>query len=547
MKTANEVRSDKLRGGFYTPQPLVNVCLERIAHLNGQRENLAVLEPSVGDGAFLRGLAAHQLAAKVGSLRGIELVAHEAEKSRHLAQALPFETSIVTASTVEWALVTNDWFDVVVGNPPFVRYQFVSKSDLRASERLGRLLRVPLRGVSNLWIPVLLGALNRLRPGGTMAIVVPAEIFTGLAAGDARAWLLTNFTELRVDMFQPGSFPDVLQEVIVISGRRVSRAQGVTGAAASLELVEHFQPRGERRRGHLLPRGTQNWTRHLLMPAHLDALTEARSLPGVKYFGDVAKLEVSIVTGANDFFSVSAEELERFRLQEWAVPLLARMRHTGGLIHTAADQEAISVSGAKAWLLNFGREHPNPQAASGAAQYLAIGEARGLHLRYKTSIRTPWYRVPSVWPGCLMLSKRAHRFPRLVFNAAGAVTTDTIYRGRMLPMYTGRELDLVASFHNSLTLLTAELEGRSFGGGVLELVPSEIARLSVPFPTNLGDSIVGLDRLVRGTGFSSEKQELLIEETDALLYQHLPGLNRDLVQILRDARESLVKRRLSRN
>jgi hypothetical protein len=32
---------------------------------------------------------------------------------------------------------------------------------------------------------------------------------------------------------------------------------------------------------------------------------------------------------------------------------------------------------------------------------------------------------------------------------------------------------------NSLTALTAELEGRHYGGGVLELVPSEIEKLAV--------------------------------------------------------------------
>ena len=44
-------------------------------------------------------------------------------------------------------------------------------------------------------------------------------------------------------------------------------------------------------------------------------------------------------------------------------------------------------------------------------------------------------------------------------------TSDTIYRGRTLTdvLTPGA---FAANFHNSLTLLSAELEGRSFGGGV---------------------------------------------------------------------------------
>jgi hypothetical protein len=74
--------------------------------------------------------------------------------------------------------------------------------------------------------------------------------------------------------------------------------------------------------------------------------------------------------------------------------------------------------------------------------------------------------------------KRSHSFPRLVLNEINAFTTDTAYRLR--PLLGVDPLALVASFVNSLTALSAELEGRHYGGGVLELVPSEIERLLVP-------------------------------------------------------------------
>lgn len=546
MKTLSEVSSDKLRGGFYTPDPLVTVCLDRVAELTGPREGLRVLEPSMGDGAFLRCLARHPIARCVHSLLGVEVVEAEAQKSREQACIVPFDTTILTTSAVDYTATTDDQFDVVVGNPPFVRFQFVSANDLEAAERLGNRLGLTFRGVSNLWIPILLGALSRLRSGGVMALVVPAEIFTGFSAGDVRTWLLSNFVDLRIDMFAPGSFPDVLQEVVVISGRRAnSPDRGIGGTC--VQFVEHSSSGREDRWSHTLPFRSQSWTRFLLTPSQLDALAEARSLAAVQDFGAVAKLEVSIVTGANEYFSVTSEELTSFELQPWAVPLLPRIKHARGLIYTPADHEATVADGAKAWLLHFGEQLPDPLARKRASEYLAIGETQGLHTRYKTSIRTPWYRVPSVWAGKLMLSKRSHWFPRLVFNAANVVTTDTIYRGSMLPMYEGRELDLVAAFHNSLTLLTAELEGRSFGGGVLELVPSEIARLTVPLPRDLAGIIPRLDSIARDAALAADKKGQLIEETDTLLSKHVPGLAPSLVQQLREAREFLLRRRLSRN
>jgi hypothetical protein len=73
--------------------------------------------------------------------------------------------------------------------------------------------------------------------------------------------------------------------------------------------------------------------------------------------------------------------------------------------------------------------------------------------------------------------KRSHDFPRLVFNKVQAYTTDTTYRVRLKKF---NEATMVGSFVNSLTALSAEVEGRHYGGGVLELVPSEIRKLLVP-------------------------------------------------------------------
>lgn len=547
MKLSTEVSSEKLRGGFYTPSALVNVCLDRIATLNNGRGKLTILEPSVGDGAFLRRLVKHELNTSVKSFIGIELIEEEVQKCQEAARSAPFDTSISHMSTLEWAANTEKMVDAVIGNPPFVRYQFVPRLNLQNVERLGKRIGVAFRGVSNLWIPILLGALSRLKVGGSMAFVVPAEIFTGLSAGDVRSWLIEHFGHLQIDMFAPGSFPGVLQEVVVISGRRVDSTGNAGEVGREVLFVDYSSSGNTRSWSHMVPKTTQGWTRYLLTPTHLGALQEARSLPYVQAFGNVAKLEVSIVTGANEYFSLTSDQVKQFQLYEWAEPLLPRIRYAEGLVYSREDQQATASNGARAWLLNFGEQCPDPIENRGAAAYIELGEAQGLHQRYKTRIRYPWYRVPSVWTGRLMLSKRSHWFPRLVLNDANALTTDTIYRGNLLPLYSGQEGDLVGAFHNSLTLLTAEIEGRSFGGGVLELVPSEIARLSIPFPVNTSDNLLRLDGISRASLRGQSNAAQLIDATDDLLSQRVDGLTKHLMSQLHQARETLANRRLSRN
>ena len=229
------------------------------------------------------------------------------------------------------------------------------------------------------------------------------------------------------------------------------------------------------------------------------------------------------------------------------MPLLPRVRHAPGLRFTPVDYAALRQAGARAYLLNFAADRDEPGQLP-ASRYLDVGERLGLAERYKCRIRSPWYRVPVVPTGSLMLSKRSHRYPRVILNCVDAYTTDTIYRGRMLPAAPGgtqrRAPDLVAAFHNSLTLLTAEIEGRSFGGGVLELVPSEVGRLLVAVPESFRDELDRLDSIARSA--SSAGIEPVVDETDRLLTKHVPGLGTSSLERLREARLMLLKRRLDR-
>jgi adenine-specific DNA-methyltransferase len=190
--------------------------------------------------------------------------------------------------------------------------------------------------------------------------------------------------------------------------------------------------------------------------------------------------------------------------------------------------------------LDFAAGTIDPYTRDGARQYLRTGVEAGLPARFKCRIREPWFRVPSVRAGTLMLSKRTHRDVRVVLNDAGVVTTDTIYRGWMLSARLSAAA-LVASFHNSLTLLSCELEGRSFGGGVLELVPSEIGRVVVPVVDGAASRLRELDRTARGEGLAT-----VVEATDGFLTSRA-GLEREVVDRLRDAHASLRSRRMARS
>jgi hypothetical protein len=111
----------------------------------------------------------------------------------------------------------------------------------------------------------------------------------------------------------------------------------------------------------------------------------------------------------------------------------------------------------------------------------------------------------------------------------------------MKPLFRMWRDSLVAGFHNSFTILSAEVEGRSYGGGVLELVPSEIARLVVPL-VDLKRYLPAIDKLCREAGGQVDSNDTLIAATDDLLCRFLPQL-KPLLPDLVTARLRLRHRR----
>jgi len=538
VKFIDEVSAEKLRGGFYTPAPLVVDCYRRIAELLPRDTSLRLLEPSAGDGAFIRYRDVGRLASRFAKAHTtcIELNASEASKCREALQATSAQGRVINADFFRWAQAASDEFDAVVGNPPFVRYQFIPKRVRAVADSLISAAGNQLAGVSNLWIPFTLISLDRLKYGGAFAFVLPSEILATKSAGLVRSELIRHFKRLHVDLYPRGHFPDILQDVVVVSGVRDLQPRAVRAVV----FREHLEG-GINDWSHDVDDSKDAWTHYLLTQGESDALKATQQLPGMHELGNVASIGVAIVTGANDFFTVSDEIVNKYDLHDWTVPLLARTVDSPGIVFRRSDHARLIRSDRKCWLLDFSADRPDPAEFQLSECYLRLGEGLGLRKRYKCRIRKPWYRLPDVRSGDIMLSKRSHRHHRLLLNSANVVTTDTIYRGSMRPRFKNAKSSLIAGFHNSLTILTSELEGRSYGGGVLELVPSEIARLTVPM-VDMKAHLAGLDKVGRVAGGQLDTADTLIEATDAKLSKLMPGLKKHL-PVLWSARERLRNRR----
>jgi adenine-specific DNA-methyltransferase len=146
--------------------------------------------------------------------------------------------------------------------------------------------------------------------------------------------------------------------------------------------------------------------------------------------------------------------------------------------------------------------------------------------------------VPSVWTPDGFVFRQIYDFPRMVLNQAEATSTDTIHR---LTCKAAKPEQVISNTYTWLTAASAEIEGRSYGGGVLELEPTEAERLLMPAKLNGAMPLTECDRLTR----AGRLNDVLEENARIILMGHM-GLPSGECDLLRRIWEKMRDRRLAR-
>jgi adenine-specific DNA-methyltransferase len=513
--------AQKLRGGYYTPLDLATY----ISRWATEKSPKFVLEPSCGDGVFVEALAKANPTGRL-SFTGFELLEEEAAKARGRCRAFShFDCKVHNQDFLDFAisqiLSGQRNFDCAIGNPPFIRYQYLPEESQYKAEAIFKLLRLPFTKHTNAWVPFVLACIAMLKPGGRLGMILPSEIIHVMHPQSLRTYLGAECGRMLVVDPEEIWFDGTLQGAIILLAEKKSHPAAhcegvgivkVSGRSfVSEDPTELFNDTA-RINGKTVE---GKWTRALLTPAErglLDSLSEHEQ---VYRFNDIAKVDVGIVTGANKFFLVHDETVSRYGLEKFAHPMFGRSEHCPGVIYDEQQHFSNERAGNPTnfiWITK-----PKSSLSKKVLEYIELGEKQELQTRYKCRMRDPWFTVPSVYATEICMLKRASDTPRLILNKLSAYTTDTAYR--ITTEGTAPE-KLVYCFLNPLTALSVELEGRHYGGGVLELVPTEIEKLLVPLPRGLRPRLQQLDGLVR-----RENADAVLEQQGQRILREL-GANR---------------------
>lgn len=534
----------KGRGAFFTPPEISSFITEWAIRSADE----AVLEPSCGEASFLLP-AGERLRALTpgdlfpGALHGIEVHEPSARQARQLLSEAGFAAKVRVGDFFD--VEPEPVFDAVVGNPPYIRYQNFG-GELRAKALRTALSQgVRLTRLASSWAAFVIHATRFLKPGGRLGLVLPAELLTVNYAAPVRRFLLKRFAKVRLVMFEELVFPGVLEEVVLLLAEGTGSAECFeVYQAEDLSDLANLDRKGW---SGFTPEGGGKWTAALLTA---NAFAEYQSLVQGGSFCDLlgwGETYLGAVTGNNRYFTLKADEVRARRMPQSALLRISPpgSRHLRGLTFTDAAWEQARKSGTACHMF-----YPSGDRLGVAVQkYIDEGEAAGVHEAYKCQVRSPWWRVPLVPVPDLLLTYMDHDRPRLITNAAKVAHLNSLYGVTLKPEHRqlGRDLLPIASL-NSVTLLGAEMVGRSYGGGLLKLEPKEADLLPVPTPDATSDAAQEL-RALRpqlATWLRRGKLANAVDLVDGVLLRGRIGVSEARIDVLRQARELLFSRRTTR-
>ncbi|MEI6647775.1 MAG: hypothetical protein WCP12_17190, partial [bacterium] len=381
--------------------------------------------------------------------------------------------------------------------------------------------------INNIWTAFVVTCSQLLSNDGVMGLVLPADLLQVKYAEQIRMYLENSFERLEIMPLGTEMFPNIEQQTIALFAYKKSLTPGTY-----FYKVEDYETcRVSQTSSNGLMISQSKWTHYNLATVEIALLNSV-----AKKFGrvdDFIKSKPGIVTGANDFFIISEKEVKKYNASVYARPIISCGRSLEqGAAFTEMDFKRFSAAGNPSYLLDLRQKRPN----KALDEYLQKGEEQGLPKRYKCSRRTPWYVIPCIDDVAdTLFFKRTHRIPKFIKNKAQVFVTDTAY---MVAPKTGFSIDdFIWSFYNPLTLIYAELTGRSYGGGVLELTPNEFRQLPIPY-FSPGSTVYS--NFARNLSFNDPALSFL---TDPLRVQQL-GVTVVEYKTLCDIYKSLINQRI---
>lgn len=529
----------KLRGAYYTPTRLAQYIVNL---LRDQYPAGNVLEPSCGDGVFLDAMKAEGSLKNYKSITAVEIEEDETSKLKE-KYADCRNVKVLNSDFFDFYKdKKRTKYDLIVGNPPYIRYQYLENNQRELMSEIITEHGMKPNKLINTWVAFAVACVHMLSKEGAIAFVIPAEILQVAYAEELRIYLANSLEKITVITFEQLVFSDIEQEVVVLIGKKGDGSKGIRIVQRQnlddlilKNISEEYQPMEDVH---------EKWTRYFTSLRENELVSSIRNDDRFWKLSDAAIINVGITTGNNKYFSVTQKTIDQYGLANVCRPLIGRSSHANSLFFEEADWKENVNSNKAAYLIDF-PDIPFSEYDEGHRKYIQEGEKNKDNEGYKCRIRDRWYRIPSIWVPDAFFLRRNNIYPKFVINRCNAVSTDTMHR---LKFNEGVDVKrVVLSYYNSISFAFTELCGRSYGGGVLEILPGEVGEIFVPkldeVPDEIVDSVLTeIDSIIR----KNDDIESVLDIVDKRIMEAYLSISQDFCTEARDIWKKLQARRLGR-
>ncbi|HLN19406.1 MAG TPA: class I SAM-dependent methyltransferase [Patescibacteria group bacterium] len=503
-----------------------------------------ILEPGCGDGQFLQSLFTEDALKDYKNVHidFLDVNQDELQKAQTICEqnkSSNIKFNSYNIDFLDFQKSATQQYSLIIGNPPYIKKIHLSEDQIEQCQQIYTEAGLSSKSVHNIWTGFLLGSTAMLNEEGVLCFVLPSEFLQVKYTKEIREYILTQFRSVEIFAFNQLIFEGVEQDVIVFIGAKNNMKRGIS--FFQVENLNDLTGHEYTTKFNNVHRKTlDKWTNYILTDEELIFLEDLRkTLKPIKAYCE--KVEVGIVTAANSYFIVNDKVVKNYQLDHIVKPLIGKGAHIKNQLRVTEKLiEDLHNSGKPVNFIHFRNEPPETNSLL-AQEYIKKGEALGLHNRYKCKNRNNWYHVPCVWLSEGLFIKRTHLYPRMLLNDAGVYVTDSFYRVKMKGDF--KITDLVFSFYNTLTFILAELEGRYYGGGVLELTPNEYKHLAIPFFKDVpAYHLLQLEHLFK----NKSDIKTILNYTNRIILGQVMRLSVSEIERLGDIYEKLVSRRLKK-
>lgn len=517
--------NEKQTGSFYTPESLVKYMSR---YSMQKRTPLNILEPSVGDGRFIDALT--------GYGRDIDAIEIDQDKINAINNKNYTNIKLICTDFVRFSLESDKKYNLIIGNPPYISKKVLTDEQRELSWKLTGYWSLPNAIFQNLWVSFVLGALKLLNlENGAIFYVLPFEFLQVQYAEKLRNFLEEKFNYIEITTFRESVFPQIEQDVCLVYMTNVKDAVPII-KYTTVNNINDLKPLHYSEICRNKP--LKKWSNSILS----DDETELLHSMEEKYIKvhELGEISPGIVTGANSFFIINSTKVEELNCKDKVLPILQHSSSIGNLlVFLNSDMKKLQQANKAVWMLNLSGINEDTFSLK-LNEYLNGGinrENDKLNERYKCKQRSRWYDVPVIKSGQLMFFKRYNRLPKLIVNSANVYTTDISYNIRLKENFDPPSVAFC--FYNSLTLALCEYNGRFYGGGVGELVPSEFKSLCLPYLRIDDKSIEIFDKMFR----ENLEIERIIDFVDSKVFAEL---GKEQILKLKSIRNKYLERRIKK-